>query len=64
VIEFETKEPSLQGAITITTSLADAGEGTDLVVKFEGLPRGISAADNETGTRMSLAKLAALIEVG
>jgi uncharacterized protein YndB with AHSA1/START domain len=64
LIEFETMEPSLQGEITITTSLTDAGQGTNLVVVFGGLPRGVSAADNETGTRMSLAKLSALVEHG
>jgi hypothetical protein len=30
----------------------------------DGLPRGVSAADNETGWRMALAKLAALVEAG
>jgi hypothetical protein len=28
------------------------------------VPRGLSAADNEVGWRMSLAKLAALVEAG
>lgn len=64
VIEFETTEPSLQGELTITTSFVDAGQGTDLVVEFEGLPTGVSEADNEMGTRMALAKLAALSERG
>jgi hypothetical protein len=30
----------------------------------DGLPRGVSTADNEIGWRMSLAKLAALVEAG
>ena len=47
-------------------ALADAAEdgGTDLVAVHEGLPPGVSADDNETGWRMSLAKLAALVEAG
>ena len=34
--------------------------GTDVVGLHENLPPGVSAADNETGWRMALAKLAAL----
>ena len=34
-----------------------------LIVVYDGVPRGVSTADNEVGTRMSLAKLAALVEV-
>jgi hypothetical protein len=49
---------------SIARASQNAGEGTDLVVEFEGLSRGVSAADNETGARMSLAKLAALVEGG
>jgi uncharacterized protein YndB with AHSA1/START domain len=64
VVEFETADPALQGEFTITTALADADGGTDVLVTFEGLPRGVPAADNETGMRMALAKLAALVETG
>jgi uncharacterized protein YndB with AHSA1/START domain len=61
-IEFETDDPALQGEMTITTTLADAGEGTELTMLHEGLPPAVRPADNETGTRMALAKLAALLE--
>lgn len=61
-VEFETPDPALQGEMTITITLADADGGTDLVAVHEGLPPGLSPADNETGWRMSLAKLAALVE--
>jgi uncharacterized protein YndB with AHSA1/START domain len=64
VVEFETTDPALRGEMTITTTLVDADGGTDVLVVYEGLPRGVSTADNETGTRMALAKLAALVEVG
>jgi uncharacterized protein YndB with AHSA1/START domain len=64
VVEFETTDPALQGEFTITTMLADADGGTDVLVEFDGLPRGLPAADNETGMRMALAKLAALVEAG
>ena len=62
VVEFETPDPALQGEMTITITLADADGGTDLVAVHDGLPPGLSPADNETGWRMSLAKLAALVE--
>jgi uncharacterized protein YndB with AHSA1/START domain len=62
-VEFETADPALRGEMTITTILSDAaGGGTDLVAVHDGLPPGVSPADNETGWQMSLAKLAALVE--
>lgn len=64
VVEFETADPSLRGEMTITISLVDADGDTDLVVVHDGLPPGLSAADNEVGWRSSLAKLATLVEEG
>jgi uncharacterized protein YndB with AHSA1/START domain len=60
--EFETDDSALRGKMTITITLADADRGTDVIAVHDGLPRGVSAADNETGWRMALAKLAALVE--
>jgi uncharacterized protein YndB with AHSA1/START domain len=63
VDEFETTDPDLLGAMTITVALADAvGGGTDLVAVHDGLPDGVPAADNVTGWNESLARLAALVE--
>jgi len=64
VDEFETEDPALRGEMTIAITLADADGGTDLFAVHDGLPRGVSPADNETGWRMALAKLAALVEAG
>jgi hypothetical protein len=64
VIEFETTDPALRGEMTITITLTDAGGGTDILAVHEGLPPGLPPADNEVGWRMSLAKLAALVEAG
>ena len=61
-VEFETADPALRGEMTITFTLADADGGTDLLAVHDGLPSGLSPADNETGWRSSLAKLAALVE--
>lgn len=62
VLEFETDDPQLRGTMTMTTTLADAADGTDVVMLHEGIPSGVSVADNEVGTRMALANLAALVE--
>lgn len=62
VVEFETADPALRGAMTITTTLADAAGGTDVRLVHEGVPDAIPADANETGTRMALAKLARFVE--
>jgi uncharacterized protein YndB with AHSA1/START domain len=64
VTEFETTDPALRGEMTITITLTDADGGTDILGVHEGLPPGVPVADNETGWRMALAKLAALVEAG
>lgn len=61
--EFETDDPAMQGEMTITYLLADAADGgTDLHVTHEHVPPGVSLEDNATGWRMSLGKLAPLVE--
>jgi uncharacterized protein YndB with AHSA1/START domain len=62
VFEFETADPSLGGTMTMTTSLRDADGGTEVLIVHEGIPDSVPAADNETGTRMALDNLAALVE--
>jgi uncharacterized protein YndB with AHSA1/START domain len=62
LIEFETNDPALTGEMTVTTTLRDVEGGTELSARHEGLPVGVSLEDNELGWKMSLAKLAALIE--
>ena len=62
VIEFETTDPAFAGVMTMTTTLTDADGGTEILVVHDGIPDGVSAADNETGTRMALDSLAALVE--
>jgi uncharacterized protein YndB with AHSA1/START domain len=60
--EFETADPALSGEMTSSISLRDAEGGTELVAVHDGLPAGVSPADNEAGWRESLARLAALVE--
>jgi uncharacterized protein YndB with AHSA1/START domain len=61
-VEFETSDPAMQGEMTITYTLTDADGGTDLVGRHENLPPGVPPADNELGWRMSIDKLAQLVE--
>lgn len=61
-VAFETDDPAMQGEMTITYTLTDAGGGTEVVGLHENLPPGLPPADNELGWTMSLAKLADLVE--
>ena len=64
VMEFESADPALRGEMTVTFTLADAGSGTDLLAVHDQVPPGVSPADNETGWRMALDKLAEYVEAG
>ncbi len=48
--------------MTITIILSDANGGKDLLAMHDGLPPGLSAADDEAGWGEALDKLAALVE--
>jgi uncharacterized protein YndB with AHSA1/START domain len=62
-VEFESDDPAMRGEMKLTIELADAeGGGTDLLALHDHLPPGLSPADNENGWRLSLAKLAELLE--
>ena len=62
VMEFETEDDSLRGEMTITFTLTEADGGTDVLGVHANLPPGVAPADNETGWRMALEKLARLVE--
>jgi len=62
VMEFETEDPAMQGEMTVTFTLSDANGGTEVHAVHDNVPPGVSPADNEVGWRMSLAKLARLVE--
>ena len=64
VVEFETDDPALRGQMTITYLLEPDGDGTVVTGRHDDLPPGVSASDNELGWRMSLEKLARLVEDG
>jgi uncharacterized protein YndB with AHSA1/START domain len=62
VVEFDSDDPDVRGEMTITYRLEDVPGGTLVTGLHEGLPAGVSAADNELGWAMSLRKLAELVE--
>ncbi|QNP61715.1 SRPBCC family protein [Streptomyces genisteinicus] len=63
VLAFESADPALGGTMTMTTSLTAAPDGgTEVLIVHEGLPDAVRPEDNEAGTRMALANLAALVE--
>lgn len=64
VMEFETTDAAMRGEMVVTFTLSDADGGTDVLGVHDNLPPGISPADNETGWRMALDKLAALVKRG
>ena len=61
--EFETDQPSLQGQMRVTISLADVDGGrTEVVGLHEGVPPGLALSDNQLGWESALSRLAALVE--
>ena len=62
--EFKSNDPDFSGEMKITWSLADSGEGTEITVLMEGIPKGIRLDDNELGSQQSLRKLASFVENG
>lgn len=61
-MEFESDDPAMLGTMTTTFTLSEQSGETHLVAVHDDVPPGVSLADNETGWRMSLAKLARLVE--
>lgn len=60
-LQFETEDAGLAAPMTMTTTLTPAtGGGTDVTVHHQDVPDAVPPADNETGTRMALDRLAAL----
>lgn len=64
VMEFESDDPTMRGEMTVTFTLRDAEDGTELLAVHENVPPGITPADNELGWSLSLDKLARLVEAG
>jgi uncharacterized protein YndB with AHSA1/START domain len=64
VDEFETDDPGLQGAMTITIELAPENGGTRLTAVHEGLPEAVPEEDNQAGWRSALDRLGGFLDGG
>jgi uncharacterized protein YndB with AHSA1/START domain len=62
VMEFETDDELMRGEMTVTFTLTEADGRTDILAVHDNVSPGIAPADNELGWRMSLQKLARLVE--
>lgn len=62
-MEFETDDPAMRGEMGVTFALTPTADGgTELEATHARVPPGVAPADNELGWRLSLDKLAALVE--
>ncbi len=58
---FKSDDPRFAGTMTITWSLAKAENGTEVTVRCDNVPDGISKADHDTGLKSSLDNLATFL---
>lgn len=61
-IDFASGDPAFAGTMTMTWALTEVEGGTDVSVRADDVPPGISASDHEAGISSSLANLAAYVE--
>jgi len=57
-IVFDTADPAYAGEMIMETTFETVPGGTNVTIRFAHIPAGINPADNETGTKESLEKLA------
>lgn len=60
-VVFDSDDPQFAGAMTMTWSLLETGDGTRVEIRAEDVPPGISAADHATGLAASLSNLASYL---
>jgi uncharacterized protein YndB with AHSA1/START domain len=61
-VAFETTDPAVQGVMRISYLLREDDGATVVTGLHEDLPPGLSQEDNDLGWRISMTKLAALVE--
>jgi uncharacterized protein YndB with AHSA1/START domain len=61
-VEFESEDPAFAGLMTMTWSLADVADGTEVTILCQDAPAGIRPDDHDTGMRSTLENLAAFAE--
>jgi uncharacterized protein YndB with AHSA1/START domain len=60
-VVFDSDDPSFAGEMTITTTLASAGRGTEVTMRCDDVPPGVRLEDNEAGGRLTLDQLVAFL---
>lgn len=60
-VVFDSDDPSFAGEMTVATTLAPAGHGTEVTIRCDDIPPGVRLEDNETGCRLTLDQLAAFL---
>lgn len=61
-ITFDSADPAFAGEMTMVITFEAQEGGTMVSIGFENIPPGIRPEDNETGTQLSLEKLARYVE--
>lgn len=62
IVTFSSDDPVFAGEMSITTSLSPVPDGTEVTIRCDNVPHGISAEDHQAGLASTLANLAAFIE--
>ena len=57
-INFDSEDPAFSGEMTMDVRFEEVETGTRVSIIFNNIPSGIKPEDNETGTELSLEKLA------
>jgi uncharacterized protein YndB with AHSA1/START domain len=63
-ITFDSADPALSKEMIMEVTLEAEDSGTKVTILFKNIPSSIRPEDNETGTRLSLEKLAHYVERG
>lgn len=61
-VTFESDDPRFSGVMTVLWTFVPAGPGTEVTVRCENVPEGISADDHAAGLRSTLENLAKFAE--
>ncbi len=61
-ITFDSSNPVFSGEILMEVTFEAKDSGTRVTILFKNIPPGIRPEDNETGTKLSLEKLALYVE--
>ena len=61
-VNFVSDDPANRGTMTMTWSLTAAGTGTNVTIRADGVPAGVSTEDHAAGMASSLANLAGFVE--